>query len=465
MSSSILPGLVDIVGVAHVLRGEPCSPYDIDERRLFQGRALAVVRPATVGEVARVVSLCAAQRVPMVPHGGNTGYCGGATADPSGTQLVISLERLNRIHAVDARAYTLTMDAGVVLADAQAAAAAQQCLLPLAMGSQGSCQIGGNLSTNAGGLTVLKYGSSRDLTLGLQVVLPDGRVLDHLSTLRKDNTGYDLKQLFIGAEGSLGIITAAVLKLYPGSMRQCAWLVLAKAELALDLLAVLRAKSQDGVTSFEYMGGAALALMASATPTLKAPLAGDHHVLVEMLAQEGDDRLDQALTQAHESGLLEDVVVAQNETQRGQLWRLRESIPAAEKILGGSIKHDISVPLAQVADYIARATAMLAARWPGARPSVYGHVGDGNVHFNVLAPAADDPAAFKARHGEAISDVLHDLAHGMAGSFSAEHGVGVLKRDLLARYADPIALTLMRQLKSSIDPFNLMNPGKLIPPV
>ncbi len=465
MSSSILPGLVDILGAAHVLRGEPCSRYDIDERRLFQGRALAVVRPANVTEVARVVSLCAAQRVPMVPHGGNTGYCGGATADASGTQLVISLERLNQIRAVDARAYTLTVDAGVVLADAQAAAANHQCLLPLAMGSQGSCQIGGNLSTNAGGLTVLKYGSSRDLTLGLQVVLPDGRVLDHLSTLRKDNTGYDLKQLFIGAEGSLGIITAAVLKLYPASMRQCAWLVIAKAEHALELLAILRTKTRDAVTSFEYMSGATLALMASATPALTAPLDGDHHVLVELLAEEGDDRLELALSEAQEGGLVEDVVVAQNDTQRGQLWRLRESIPAAEKLLGGSIKHDISVPLAQVANYILQASVALASRWPGARPSVYGHVGDGNVHFNVLAPSAEDPARFKAEHGETISDFLHDLAHGMAGSFSAEHGVGALKRGLLARYGDPVALTLMRQLKSSIDPLNLMNPGKLIPPL
>jgi FAD/FMN-containing dehydrogenase len=462
MSSSVLHELSTIVGASHVLRDQACAAYDIDERGLYHGRALAVVRPADVDEVARVVASCAAQRVGIVPHGGNTGYCGGATADASGTQVVVSLERLNRVLAVDAAAYTLTLEAGVVLATAQDAAAAHQRLLPLAMGSQGSCQIGGNLATNAGGLAVLKYGTARDLTLGLQVVLPDGRVLNQLSCLRKDNTGYDLKQLFIGAEGTLGIITAAVLKLYPASNRNCAWLGIAAAADALPLLAALRASSRDGVTSFEYMSAAALDLVAQAMPNLVPPLVAEHHVLVEMLSEEGEDVLENALAAVLASGLVQDAVIAQSESQRRQLWRLRESIPAAEKLLGGSVKHDVSVPLGAMADYLARARAALAQRWPQARLSVYGHVGDGNVHFNVLAPLADDAAQFKAGEGEAISAVLHDLAHAMHGSFSAEHGVGVLKREMLLRYGDAVALDLMRQLKRTLDPFNIMNPGKLL---
>ncbi len=464
MHSSVLHALTTIVGASHVLRDQDCAAYDIDERRLYQGRALAVVRPADVDEVSRVVARCAAQRIAMVPHGGNTGYCGGATADASGTQLVLSLERLNRILAIDAQAYTMSLQAGVVLAAAQAAAAAHQCLLPLAMGSQGSCQIGGNLATNAGGLAVLKYGTTRDLTLGLQVVLPDGRVLDQLSTLRKDNTGYDLKQLFIGAEGTLGIITAAVLKLFPACKRNCAWISIADAAGALPLLAALRETSRDSVTSFEYMSAAALALVAEAWPALSTPFAAAHHVLVEMLSGEGEELLERSLIDAQERGLLLDVVIAQHETQRRHLWRLRESIPAAEKLLGGSLKHDISVPLAKVASYVAQAQAAVRLRWPDVRLSVYGHVGDGNVHFNVLAPRGEDAERFKAAQGDAVSEVLHDLAHDMRGSFSAEHGVGVLKRAMLTRYGDPVALQLMRQLKATLDPFNLMNPGKLLEP-
>jgi FAD/FMN-containing dehydrogenase len=464
MSSSVLHELSAIVGADHVLLGEDCARYDIDERRLYQGRARAVVRPANVDEVSRVVACCAAQRVAMVPHGGNTGYCGGATADASGSQVVISLERLNRVLAVDAEACTITLEAGVVLAAAQAAASAQQRLLPLAMGSQGSCQIGGNLSTNAGGLAVLKYGTTRDLTLGLQVVLPDGRVLNQLSCLRKDNTGYDLKQWFIGAEGSLGIITAAVLKLYPQAQRNCAWLSIGNAADALPLLSALRAMSRDGVTSFEYMSGEALALLTLAMPELSPPVAAEHHVLVEMLCEEGDETLERALIHAHEDGLVDEVVVAQNESQRRHLWHLRESIPRAEKLLGGSVKHDVSVPLGEVGQYVMAARAAVLARWPQARLSVYGHVGDGNVHFNVLAPADVDAEQFKTGAGEAISEVVHDLAHAMHGSFSAEHGVGVLKRTMLQRYGDPVALALMRQLKTSLDPLNLMNPGKLVVP-
>ncbi|MBK8957210.1 MAG: FAD-binding oxidoreductase [Proteobacteria bacterium] len=465
MSADALHELGTLVGTDQVLRGEACARYEVDERGLFHGRALAVVRPADTEQVARVVRCCVSHRLAIVPHGGNTGYCGGATADRSGTQLVLSLERMNRVLAVDADAHTMTAQAGVTLAAAQAAAEQHGRLLPLAMGSQGSCQLGGNLSTNAGGLAVLKYGTMRDLALGLEVVLPDGRVLDRLTSLRKDNTGYDLKQLFIGAEGTLGIITTAVLKLFPAAPRNCAWVSIDTPAAALPLLSALRELGGDAVTSFEYMSGEALALVADTLPELRAPLRAEHHVLVEMIGSEHDEVLERTLAAAHERDLLHDVVLAQNESQRRQLWRLRESIPAAEKRLGGSVKHDVSVPLADVADYIGKARGLVLARWPGVRLSVYGHVGDGNVHFNVLAPTEADAEGFKQSHGDAISEVLHDLAHAMRGSFSAEHGVGVLKRDMLQRYGDPVALSLMRQLKHTLDPLNLMNPGKLLAPV
>ncbi len=464
MSASALHELEGLIGTGQVLRGDACARYETDERGLFHGRALAVLRPGSVAEVAALVRCCVSHGIGIVPHGGNTGYCGGATADASGTQAVVSLERLNRVLTVDADAHTMSVQAGVTLAAAQQAASEHGRLLPLAMGSQGSCQIGGNLSTNAGGLAVLKYGTMRDLTLGLEVVLPDGRVLDRLSSLRKDNTGYDLKQLFIGAEGSLGIITAAVLKLFPAAPRNCAWVSITAADAALPLLAALRELSGDAVTSFEYMSDAALALVVETTPEQRLPLSAAHHVLVEMLGKDDEDVLERALSTAAERGLLQDVVVAQSENQRRQLWRLRESIPPAEKRLGGSVKHDVSVPLAEVAAYIERARMAVLARWPRVRLSVYGHVGDGNVHFNVLAPLDEGAEDFKRRHGDAVSDVLHSLAHAMRGSFSAEHGVGVLKRGLLERYGDPVALAVMRQLKATLDPLNLMNPGKLLLP-
>lgn len=464
MSAPALHELEALIGAGQVLRGGACARYDVDERGLFHGRALAVLRPGSVAEVAALVRYCVSRRIGMVPQGGNTGYCGGATADASGTQVVISLERMNRILAVDADAHTMRVQAGVTLAAAQQAASERGRLLPLAMGSQSSCQIGGNLSTNAGGLAVLKYGTMRDLALGLEVVLPDGRVLERLSSLRKDNTGYDLKQLFIGAEGSLGIITSAVLKLFPAASRNCAWVSIAAADAALPLLAALRKLSGDAVTSFEYMSAAALALVVETMPEQRLPLSASHHVLVEMLVADDDEVLERTLSTAAERGLLQDVVVAQSDTQRRQLWRLRESIPAAEKRLGGSVKHDVSVPLADVAVYIERARDAVLARWPRVRLSVYGHVGDGNVHFNVLAPLDEEAETFKRCHGDALSDVLHDLAHAMRGSFSAEHGVGVLKRGLLERYGDPMALAVMRQLKATLDPLNLMNPGKLLLP-
>ena len=443
--------------------------YLVDERQLFAGRALAIVRPASVDEVAAVVAICAEHEIPIVPQGGNTGYCGGATPDRSGRQLVVSMARMNAIVEVDARSYTLTAEAGAVLADVQAAAHTHGLLFPLSMGSEGTCQIGGNLSTNAGGLAVLKYGTARDLVLGLQVVLPDGRIWNGLRALRKDTTGYDLKQLFIGAEGTLGIITTAVLKLYPRPpLRATAWARIESLAAAVDLLGVARERTVDGVTSFEYVSGASLGFVLSEIENTRSPFADDHdhHVLIECAGgapqPAAADTLAAVLETATERGWVHDAVIAQSEQQRAELWRLRECIPEAERRLGGSIKHDVAVSIADIAAYVVSAREALGASFPAARLSVYGHIGDGNIHFNVLAPTDLDAETFKQAHADTVSALVHDLAADHAGSFSAEHGVGQLKAKLLERYEDAIALELMTRLKRVIDPKGIMNPGKIL---
>ncbi len=465
-----LASLAAVVGEAHVLRAaQDVEAYAVDERRLYHGRPLAVVRPADRAELVAVMRACHAARLPMVPQGGNTGYCGGATPDASGREVVISLQRLNRIIAVDHANATLTLEAGVVLAAAQSAAHEQDLLLPLSMGSEGSCQIGGNLSTNAGGLAVLRYGCARELVLGLEVVLADGRCLSELAGLRKDNTGYDLKQLFIGAEGTLGIISAATFKLFPRPpVVHTAFVALRDLAAACELLAVVRGAVGDNVTSFEYLGDYALRLVLAAAPELAVPLGGEHrhYALVEWACYDAAglaaDAAEAVLGPALAGGLVVDAAIAHNETQRRAMWRLRESVPAAEKRLGGSIKHDVAVRLGDVAGYVDRVRSRLLERWPEVGLSIYGHVGDGNVHFNVLAPDGSDPQRFKQRHATAISDVVHETALALGGSFSAEHGVGVLKRDLLARYASAAELEIMRGIKSVLDPLGLMNPGKLL---
>ena len=465
-----LEKIADAVGTTHVLTDpDQTARYVVDERLIYQGRTRAVVRPGSTAETSRVVALCNEYDIAMVPQGGNTGYCGGATPDESGRQIVISLERLNRITSLDVNGCTMTLEAGVILSDAQNAAREHGLLFPLSMGSEGSCQIGGNLSTNAGGVAVLKYGTARELVLGLEVVLPDGRVLDQLSVLRKDNTGYDLKQLFLGAEGTLGIITTAAVKLYPQARaRGVAWAAVADVDAACKLLARLRTASSDAVTSFEYVSASSLAYVISESDKINAPLdtAFEHHVLVEWTTEtelgNGAGAIEIALDEAMRTELVKDVVVAQSETQRRLLWRIRESIPEAEKKLGGSIKHDVSVAVTDAPRYIERARAAIVAGWPDARLSIYGHIGDGNVHFNVLAPRGSDADAFKRTCGTAISKAVHDLAHELRGSFSAEHGIGRLKRELLAHYSNPEALELMRTLKRALDPKGLMNPGKVI---
>ncbi len=441
----------------------------VDERRLYRGQAAIILKPASTHEVAAIVSACHRAGVGVVPQGGNTGYCGGATPDDSGTQVVVNLARMNAIGAVDTVGCTLTAGAGAILSDVQRAAAGHDLLFPLSMGSEGSCQIGGNLSTNAGGLAVLRYGTARDLALGIEAVLADGSVLDELKGLRKDNTGYDLTRLLVGAEGSLGIITAAVLRLFPRPRTRCtAFLSAASLEVVCALLARVRSDCADAASAFEYIGRRALDLVLAHVPGTRDPFAGAgrHHVLLELTSPASGAPLESlllALLQtATARGEVVDAVLATSEAQARALWRLRESIPEAERQAGGSIKHDVSVAIDRIPAFCASATDAIGRVAPQARVSVYGHVGDGNVHFNVLAPGPAPDAAFRERMGPAVSDCVHAIAAGLRGSFSAEHGVGQLKRDDLVRYESPAALAAMRAVKRALDPRGIMNPGKVV---
>jgi len=440
----------------------------IDERRLFRGRTPAVVRPATTREVADVVRICQSHGIPLVPQGGNTGMVGGATPHEDGRELLLSLERLNRIRNVDPLDYTMTAEAGCVLAKLQKAAEDVDRLFPLSLGAEGSCMIGGNLSTNAGGIAVLRYGNARDLTLGLEVVLPDGRVLDALTALRKDNTGYDLKQLFIGAEGTLGVITAAVLKLFPRPREVVTALAAVPSPAAaIALLAHARQSSGDQLSAFELMSRFALELVFAHVPGTYDPLAKayEHYVLLELSSSDAEERLaprlEAALADALERGLVLDAVVASNVAQAKTLWRIRESITEAQKSDGGGLKHDVSVPVSRVADFIDRASAACRAEEPGVRVLAFGHVGDGNVHFNLCRPLGADAKAFEARAGS-FNRIVHDIVAAMGGSISAEHGIGRVKRAELAHYAAPLELELMRALKRTLDPRGIMNPGKVL---
>lgn len=451
-----------------VAEGEPSAPYNTDHRRLYHGRALAVVRPRSVAEVSQVLALCHAARVPVIPHGGNTGYCGGATPDDSGGQVVLALARLNRIRSIDAANDSLVAEAGCLLAQVQAAADEAGRLFPLSLGSEGSCQIGGNLSTNAGGTSVLRYGMMRDLVLGLEVVLADGRVLEALSALRKDNTGYDIKSLFLGAEGTLGVITAATLKLFP-QVRSRATALVAVPDLhaAVALLGRLRSASSDRVTSFEVIPRIAFDLALKHIAGLSDPFAGPYawYALCELCSSLAGDPLEEllgdALGAAHAEGGILDAVVTRSEREREALWRLRESIPEAQRREGVGLKHDISVPVSRLADFVARAAPWITANVPDGRLVAYGHAGDGNLHFNLSADPGADAERFLAR-GEAVKRAVHDLVQEFGGSFSAEHGIGRLKVGELERYTSAVELSLMRAVKDALDPHHIMNPGKVL---
>jgi FAD/FMN-containing dehydrogenase len=402
-----------------------------------------------------------------VPQGGNTGLVGGGVPPEDGENIVLTLGRMNRIRAIDPVNFTMTVDAGCVLAKLHQAAADADRLFPLSLGAEGSCQIGGNLSTNAGGIAVLRYGNTRELALGLEVVLPDGQIWDGLRGLRKDNTGYDLKQLFIGGEGTLGIITAATLKLFPKPREiETAFLGLSRVEDVMTLFARGRAATADQLTAFELIPRTALDLALVHMPGTIDPLAKPHpwYVLLEMASSETESGLrallERLLETALDEGLVADGVIAESGQQAKQLWHIREAIVEAQ-LYSGSIKHDVSVPVSRVADFIIRATARVTERLPGIRPMAFGHVGDGNIHFNLTQPEGADTAAYLARWQE-FNDIVHGVVRELHGSISAEHGVGRLKRDEIIHYKSPIEIELMRRVKRALDPDNIMNPGKLV---
>jgi len=449
------------------------EPYLVEPRGLFHGATRLVVRPASTADVAAIVTLCAAAKLPIVPQGGNTGLVGAQVPPENGNNIVVSLQRMNKIRAVDPLNYTMTVEAGVILADIQKAAEEADRLFPLSLGAEGSCRIGGNLSTNAGGVGVLRYGNTRDLALGLEVVLPDGRIWDGLRALRKDNTGYDLKQLFIGGEGTLGIITAAVLKLFPRPREiETAMIALANVDDVMEIFARARAASGDQLTAFELIPRFGIEMTTQHLHGISDPIAAAYpwYVLLEISSSEASGasraKLENFLAAQIEAGLVVDGVIAASAAQAANIWRIRDGMTEAQGYEGGSIKHDVSVPVSRVAEFIRTAMAAVEARLPGIRPCPFGHVGDGNIHFNLSQPKGADPkgvdkAAYLARWGE-FNDIVHGIVAALGGSISAEHGIGRLKRDEITHYKSPLELDLMRKIKHALDPDGIMNPGKVI---
>ena len=461
--------LTDLLGTDGVLTdAADVEPYLTDHRHLYQGRALSVALPRSVEQISRLLAYCNDRRIGVVPHGGNTSYCGGATPDESGRQIVLALRRLNRIRSLDPLNYSLVAEAGCILADIQRAADESERFFPLSLGSEGTCQIGGNLSTNAGGTSVLRYGMMRDLVLGLEVVLADGRVLSSLGALRKDNTGYDIKSMFLGAEGTLGVITAATLKLF-SKIRSTAtaFVAIASVQAAVELLARLREASGDRVSSFELIPRMGIDLTTRHIPGVKDPLGRPYewHVLCELSSSRAADDLNSlladALSAASEAGLVLDAVVAQSDRERAALWKLRETIPEAQRLDGASLKHDISLPITALQPFVEKAADWIRVNVPDARLVAYGHVGDGNLHFNLNQAPGSSRETFLA-HEPHVRRVIHDMVHDFGGSFSAEHGIGRLKVGELERYASGVELDLMRAVKHALDPNGILNPGKVL---
>ena len=471
--SDFLATLRNLVGPAHVLTEGDLSAYERDWRGRLHGKALAVVRPASTDEVAAVVRACAAFGVPMVPQGGNTSLSVGSTPDASGREVVLSLTRMNAVRDTDQANLTMTVEAGCVLQNVQAAAEAAGLLFPLSLAAEGSCTIGGNLGTNAGGTQVLRYGNTRELCLGLEVVTPQGEVWNGLKGLRKDNTGYDLRNLMIGSEGTLGVITAATLKLFPRpAARLTAWAAVPSMEQAVALLSLAQRSLGADLTGFEVMGRFALSLVAKHMPQLRVPFVDQENAQYGVLLENSDSeseeharaRFEALLESAFESGCVLDAVVAENIAQAQQLWHIRESIPLAQAQEGLNIKHDISVPISRIPAFVADTDARLAREIPGVRLVNFGHLGDGNLHYNVQAPEGGDAAAFlRDREGD-VNDLVYAAVAQFGGSFSAEHGVGALKVDTLNQYQSPVALAMMRSIKQALDPQNLMNPGRVLGP-
>jgi FAD/FMN-containing dehydrogenase len=469
-ATNLLASIRVVVGDRGILtETSDTAPYSEDWRRLYQGRTAAVVRPGTVEELAAVVRLCASSGTPIVPQGGNTSMVGGAVPNEDGTELIVSTARLNRIRDLDPADMTLTIEAGVTLKAAQLAAAEQGCLLPLSISSEGTAQIGGVLAVNAGGNNTVRYGNARDLVLGLEVVLPDGTIWNGLRRLRKDNTGYCLRQLFVGSEGTLGIITAAVLKLVPQpkeiSVALCG---VDGPDAALALFTRFQAHDAASISAFELMSGLGMSFVLKHIPNATMPLeaASDFYVLVELASPRPDarlrDMLEQILEQALHDDVIQDAAIAESEAQRAAIWRLREEHSEAQKREGASVKNDVSVPVSRVPAFIREATAACEALLPGVRVVPFGHMGDGNIHFNLEQPVGSDAAWFLAQD-HAIMDAVNDVVRIYDGSFSAEHGIGKLKPYMMPDWRGGAELALMQRIKAAIDPARIMNPGKVLP--
>jgi FAD/FMN-containing dehydrogenase len=474
--NALLDSLRAIVGASHVLTEGDLSAWEKDWRKRSQGKALAVVRPASTQEVAAVVKACAAAGVSLVPQGGNTGLVCGSIPDESGRQVVVSLKRMNAVRAIDPANLTMTVEAGCILQSLQETAEQAGFLFPLSLGAEGSCTIGGNLSTNAGGTQVVRYGNTRELCLGLEVVTAEGEIWSGLTGLRKDNTGYDLRDLFVGAEGTLGIITAATMKLYPlPAVQLTAWAAVPSMEQAVALLGLAHRSLGAGLTGFEVMGRFALSLVAKHYPQQRVPFvtaaaeAADETpwcVLLENSDDESEEharsRFEKLLELAFEAGCVTDAVIAENLTQARQLWHVRESITLAQVEEGLNIKHDISIPVSRIPEFVRVTDRLLAEQIPGVRMVNFGHLGDGNLHYNVQAPVDGDPKVFLREQEDKVNTVVFDSVKTFDGSISAEHGVGSLKQHKLPHYKSPVAMKMMRAIKTALDPENLMNPGRVL---
>ncbi len=468
---NILAALRAAVGEAHVLTansGADLSAWELDWRKRYRGRSLAVVRPASSAQVCQVVRACGEHGVALVPQGGNTGLVGGSVPDASGTQVLLNLSRMNRILDIDSANLTLTAQAGCVLQAVQQAAADRDLLFPLSLAAEGSCTIGGNLASNAGGTQVLRFGNARELCLGLEVVTAQGELWNGLSGLRKDNTGYDLRDLFIGSEGTLGIITAATLKLYPRPAAvTTALAAVPSLGAAVQLLQLAQAALGAGLTGFEVMNGLSLSLVRQHFAQLQQPLPpAEWTVLLEQSDTENEGHaralFEALLERALDGGVILDAAVAESVAQSRAMWHLREAIPLAQAEEGLNIKHDISLPVSRIPDFVASTDAALTATFPGVRLVDFGHLGDGNLHYNVQAPGGEAVPDFLERHEAAVNDLVYAsvMAHG--GSISAEHGIGSLKREALARHKSPVAMQMMRAIKHALDPQGLLNPGRVL---
>jgi FAD/FMN-containing dehydrogenase len=469
LTPDLIERFVAIVGDRHALRDpRDIEPYLIEPREKFGGKTSLVLRPAEVEEVSAILKLATETGTAIIPQGGNTGLVGGQMPDESGQQVILSLSRLNRIRSIDPAGNLAIVEAGVVLKTLQEAAENQGRLFPLSLGSEGSCQIGGNLSSNAGGTAVLAYGNTRELCLGVEVVLPTGEVLNDLRYVKKDNTGYDLKDLFVGAEGTLGVITAAVMKLFPLPRgKGVAYAGLASPEDALKLLGVAQSHAGPSLTGFELMPRIGVEFSVAHTDGVRDPLEAPHqwYVLIDISssrsAEDARETIEAILMEAYEAGLVEDAAIADSTAQEKSFWHMREAMSLAQRPEGGSIKHDISVPVARIPEFIAEADAAVLELIPGVRIVCFGHMGDGNLHYNISQPVGADKEAFLARWAE-VNKRVHDIVRSYKGSISAEHGIGQLKRKELSETKSPVALDLMRRIKRSFDPAGIMNPGKVI---